>query len=247
MSRIRKIYFARLIGRCLALIGCFLLCFLSPDSFSVLPRLEFFRRFSPLHLLWVIWMLDMISQLVPAKNDIALGSKKLFRQYFRPSALKQDLKGLKRYIISTTRSAYKIFIIWALLITVLGFLHSHGIIGDIFLFMVSAVFYVCDLICVLIWCPFRLLLKNRCCTTCRIFNWDHLMMFTPMLFVHGFYARSLLLMAIIVFLAWELSVVLHPERFWFQSNETLQCAHCTDQLCTQYCHKLRRSNNKKKN
>ena len=239
MSRIRKIYFARLVGRCLALIGCFLLCFLSPDSFSVLPGLEFFHRLSPLHLLWVIWMLDMISQLVPAKNDIALGSKKLFRQYFRPAALKHDWEELKRYIVSTTRSAYKIFIIWALLIAGLGILHARGVIGDMALFMVSAAFYVCDLICVLIWCPFRLLMKNRCCTTCRIFNWDHLMMFTPMLFVHGFYARSLLLMSIVVFVAWELSVLLHPERFWFRSNETLQCAHCTDKLCTQYCQKLR--------
>jgi len=32
---------------------------------------------------------------------------------------------------------------------------------------------------------------------------------------------------------------LHPERFWWQSNETLQCVNCTDKLCTQYCHKLR--------
>ena len=240
MSRIRKIYFARLIGRCLALIGCVLLCIFSEESFDVLPGFEFFRRLSPLHLLWVVWMLDMISQLVPAKNDIALGSKKNFRQYFRPSAIKEDWKGLKRYILSTTRSAYKIFIIWALLITGLGILYFNGLIGDIALFMVSATFYVCDLICVLIWCPFRLMLKNRCCTTCRIFNWDHLMMFTPMLFVSGFYARSLLIMSIIVFAAWELSVLLHPERFWFQSNETLQCANCTDKLCTQYCQKLRK-------
>ncbi|MDD6681748.1 MAG: hypothetical protein PUE61_01060 [Clostridiales bacterium] len=239
MSRIRKIYFARLIGRCLVLIACALLCIFSRQSFDVLPGLEFFRRLSPLHFLWGVWMMDIILQLIPAKNDIALGSKKLFRQYFRPSALKEDLLGLKRYILSTTRSAYKILIIWALLITGLGILHFHGLIGDIALFMVSVAFYVCDLICVLIWCPFRLLLKNRCCTTCRIFNWDHLMMFTPMLFVRGFYARSLLIMSIVVFIAWELSVVIHPERFWFQSNETLQCANCTDKLCTQYCQKLR--------
>ena len=70
--------------------------------------------------------------------------------------------------------------------------------------------------------------------------WDAVkMMFTPMLFVSGFYARSLLLMSVVVFVAWELSVLLHPGRFWFQSNETLQCAHCTDKLCTQYCQNLR--------
>jgi len=98
---------------------------------------------------------------------------------------------------------------------------------------------VCDLICVLIWCPFRLIMKTRCCTTCRIFNWDHLMMFTPMLFVKSFFAASLLAMAIAVWAVWELCVAIYPERFWEGSNDALKCANCTDKLCTQYCRRLR--------
>ena len=93
----------------------------------------------------------------------------------------------------------------------------------------------------LIWCPFRLLMRNRCCTTCRIFNWDHLMMFAPMLFVRSFYAQSLFLMSLLVFLVWELCILLHPERFLEQSNAALACANCTDKLCTQYCQKLRKA------
>ena len=181
----------------------------------------------------------MLLQLLPAKRDIALGSKKLFKQYFTPAHVKHELEALKKYIVSTTRTAYKIMILWVLLIAALGVLHANEIIGHTGLFMVSVLFYVCDLICVLFWCPFRLLLKNRCCTTCRIFNWDHIMMFTPMVYVCGFYAYSLLLMAAVVWVAWELSVLLHPERFWFNSNETLRCSSCTDKLCTQYCQKLR--------
>jgi len=65
------------------------------------------------------------------------------------------------------------------------------------------------------------------------------MMFTPMLFVKGFYAYSLIGMALVVWVAWELSVLLHPERFWSESNDMLKCANCTDKLCTQYCQKLR--------
>lgn len=241
VSRIRKIYFARLIGRCLVLLLSVYAWLARPDAFSVLQGMNFFRGFSPLHLLWLLWMADMVCQLIPAKNNLALGSKKLFRQYFRPAALKEDLRGLKRYIIATTQAAYRIFILWALFIAALGFMHSKRIMNDTALLMISILFYVCDLICVLIWCPFRLLLKNRCCTTCRIFNWDHILMFTPMLFVCGFYSISLVAMSLIVFIAWELSVILHPERFWFQSNENLQCSRCTDKLCTQYCQKLRPS------
>jgi len=101
-------------------------------------------------------------------------------------------------------------------------------------------FYVCDLICVLIWCPFRLLMKTRCCTTCRIFNWDHLMMFSPLIFMGGFYAVSLVVLAILAWLVWEVCIMMYPERFWDRSNAALKCSECTDKLCTQYCQKLRK-------
>ena len=201
---------------------------------------DFFRNFSMLHILWVIWMIDMVYQVIPAKDKIALGSQKLFEQRFKPIRDKINYQNLRNYIISTTKAAYKIFIIWAVLIAVLGVMHVRGIIGDVFLLMTSVVFYVCDLICVLIWCPFRLMMGNKCCTTCRIFNWDHLMMFTPLIYVEGFYTRSLLLMSIAVWLMWEVSVMLYPERFWEFSNEALKCSNCTDKLCTQYCQKLRK-------
>ena len=73
----------------------------------------------------------------------------------------------------------------------IGALYYSGVLDRANLFMISVLFYVCDLICVLIWCPFRLIMKNRCCTTCRIFNWDHLMMFSPLIFLDGFFTRSL--------------------------------------------------------
>ena len=229
----------RFFGRCFALVASLAACIFKPEWFDVINGMTFFTKLSPLHVLWAVWVGDIILQLIPAKNNIALGSKKLFRQYFTPVQVKHDIEALKKYIVSTTRSAYGIFLIWTALITVLGVLHAKGVVGNIGLCMISILFYVCDLICVLFWCPFRLMLKNRCCTTCRIFIWDHVMMFTPMIFVFGFFSYSLLVLSFIAWGAWELSVMLHPERFWFNSNQTLLCANCTDKLCTQYCHKLR--------
>ena len=207
--------------------------------FDVLAPGQFFSRFSLLHLLWGVWMADMICQLIPAKHNLALGSKKLFRQYFVPANLKHSASQLKRYIVTTSRLAGKIMLIWVLLIAGIGVLWHKGVLGDTELLLISVVFYVCDLICVLFWCPFRLLLKNRCCTTCRIFNWDHLMMFTPMVYVGSLYSVSLLVMSLVVWIAWERAVLLHPERFWWGSNVALSCANCTDKLCTQYCQKLK--------
>ena len=139
--------------------------------------------------------------------------------------------------MSTTKSAYKVFAIWTMLTGALGILYFFEILTARHLFLVSVAFYVCDLICVLIWCPFRLLMRTRCCTTCRIFNWDHLMMFSPLIFAGGFYCTSLVVLAFIAWLMWEISIMMYPERFWEKSNAALKCGSCTDKLCTQYCPK----------
>ena len=239
LSNIRKQYMIRLVFRCLILLGVFALYIVDFASHDILSGFSFFRSFSLLHLLWGTWMIDMLSQLMPAK-DIALGSHKVFLSRFKPVLERISKDAVKRYIKTTTQSAYKVMLLWAVLIAALGILHHLQILADAHLFLISVLFYVCDLICVLIWCPFRLIMKNKCCTTCRIFNWDHLMMFTPMLFVEGFFSISLIVMSAVVWCAWELCVLLYPERFWEKSNAALKCSECTDKLCIQYCQKLRK-------
>ena len=240
MSKIRKIYFIKLIFRIIILISSLVLFFVAPEQFNIVNGWNFFKSFSVFHILWVLWIFDMVTQLMPVKN-IALGSQKFFKEKFRPALNKiLDWDKLKDYIIKTNKAAGRVMLVWAMFIAVLCALKVFGVVKNEHLFLVSVAFYVCDLICVLIWCPFRLMLGNKCCTTCRIFNWDHLMMFTPMLFVGSFFSISLLVFSIIDFIIWELYIYLHPERFWEHSNMALKCSECTDKLCTQYCQKLRK-------
>ena len=239
MSKIRKLYTCRLVARVAILAFCVYAFFAQPQWFGVLRGTAMFKELSPFHVLWLIWMFDMLCQLVPVKDHIPLGSQKHFLDRFKPIKDKINYTALKDYVVSTTKAAYKVFIVWAVFILVIGFLYRGGILTDSMLFMISVIFYVCDLICVLVWCPFRLIMKNKCCTTCRIFNWDHLMMFTPMLFIDGYYPTTLLLAAIAVWILWELCFMMYPERFWENSNTALKCSECTDKLCTQYCQRLR--------
>ena len=240
MSVTRKKYIARLILRCMILVLCIGAYFVYPEGFWILEGMNFFRGFSVFHILWVIWVIDMIQQIIPIKNRLPLGSMKLFSNRFRPIREKVNYEALRSYIVTTTRSAYKVFILWCGLLAVIGGLYYTGILNRPILFLISVAFYVCDLICVLIWCPFRLMMKTRCCTTCRIFNWDHLMMFSPLFFMGGFFGLSLALMASVAWLVWELCIMMYPERFWDKSNLALKCSECTDKLCTQYCQKLRK-------
>ena len=240
MSKIRKRYILRLICRCIVFVACGILCFCAPQEYEILEGMNFFSKISWLHVLWLIWVADMVQQIIPVKNKLPLGSMKLFENRFRPIRDKVNYEALRNYISTTTKAAYKVMLLWCGLIAVIGALYWAGVIGKRGLFMISVCFFVCDLICVLIWCPFRLLMKTRCCTTCRIFNWDHLMMFSPMIFMGGFYAVSLVILAFLAWLVWELCIMIYPERFWDRSNAALRCSECTDKLCTQYCQKLRK-------
>ena len=240
MSKIRRVYFTKLYTRISILIASILLYIFAPSQFDIVEGWNFFKKFSIYHIMWLVWVFDMVTQLIPIKN-IALGSQKFFKEKFRPAIHKLlDLDKLKDYIKKTNKAAGKVMIAWAALIAVIGALKLFGIIDNKIILLISIAFYVCDLICVLVWCPFRLMLGNKCCTTCRIFNWDHFMMFSPMIFVGSFFGVSLFLLSVVDLLVWEITIYLHPERFWEQSNMALKCSECTDKLCTQYCQRLRK-------
>ncbi len=240
ISKTREIYFLRFAGRIVVLLLGILLYIFDKEEFNIADGWNFFNKFSILHLLWLTWMIDMLLQLIPVKAHISIGSQKLFETLFRPIKEKINYKNLKKYIKDTTAAAYKVMVIWIFVTVLISVLHLCGIIDTAIMVLIATFFYVCDLICVLIWCPFRLIMKNKCCTTCRIFNWDHLMMFLPIISVNSFYSWSLVIFSFAIWLVWEVCVFVYPERFWENSNMALKCTECTDKLCTQYCRKLKK-------
>ena len=228
----RKKYLGRFILRVLVLGVCVGLYFGMPDCFDVLDGYQFFKGFSILHLLWAVWMLDMILKFFPTKGILALGALKHLRGKYVPSQKACSQEKLIHYTKESNRKAFYILVVWCLLGLAIGIFAKIGVLKSVELFLISVLFYVCDLICVLFWCPFRVwFMKNRCCTTCRIFNWDHMMMFTPMIFVKGFYGISLVVCGVFVMLVWEIRVRRTPERFYELTNDSLKCKKCTDRLC----------------
>ena len=232
LPQLRRLYQARLVFRLCVLFLTIMMYFAYPQSFDVLIGFNFFHKFSWLHLLWLVWVIDMIVQLIPAKGYLPLGSLKQFKMFYRPVKELIDKKELIPFFKKSEWESLKVLGAWAMLVAGIDLLWAANILKEKELLLISVVFYVCDLLCVLLWCPFRVwIMKNRCCTTCRIFNWDHLMMFSPMLFIRGVYSISIFAIAVVVFLIWEGCFILHPERFCEETNAALQCRNCTDKLC----------------
>lgn len=240
-SRMRKIYFLRFLFRAGALLALIALCIFRPETANIIEGFAVLREFHPAHLflcfLWCIWMFDMVFQLIPSRGMFAMGSQKVFHRNYHPCANceKVDRRALRRRLY---KEALRVWIFWGPLTAALAaawfmWLKPAGAYWFPLLFVVA--FYVCDLICVLFWCPFRVwFMKNRCCTTCRIFNWDHFMMFTPFLFVPGLYSWSLAGLSVVILIVWEIRIYTHPERFTDACNQSLKCKNCTDRLCGKF-------------
>ena len=257
MSSLRKEQFIIFIFRFIIyalIVLLFILSLFEVDfaekQFEILKGWNFFKQFSVFHILWLIWMFCMFCQIFPLPGKlrtifkISIGSQKLFKTHYNEAPNRPDRKALMIEYKKMTKRALVLLAVWTSAIAIISLLRVVlGHFGDddfkFFLdkclFMISATFYACDLICGLFWCPFRtFFMKHRCCVNCRIFNWDHMMMFTPMTLVPSFFSWSLLICGLFVMGLWELKLLIHPERFFESSNANLKCANCTDRRCRKF-------------
>ncbi len=175
-------------------------------------------------LVWLVFMVEMLQRLFPSKLE-SPGSQKQFAGNYIKSG-KVDIK------IQENNATMLVAILWISFNAVFGALYMTGVFSDGIMVLISLGYSVCDMICILFFCPFQSwFLKNKCCSTCRIYNWDYAMMFTPLFFVRDFYAWSLFGMSLAIMLRWELTFYRHPERFSDETNEFIRCANCTEKLC----------------
>ena len=177
-----------------------------------------------LGFVWLFYMVEMIMRLFPSKID-SPGCQKQFKSSFKPTGeTKPRLMSWKRTLV--------VFSSWALLNGAIAALYYLNVIDRGILFIISTAYGVCDMICILFFCPFQtLMMKNRCCTDCRIYNWDFIMMFTPCIFMPSLYTWTLLALAVIILLRWEITYKLHPERFSSKTNGCIDCKNCDEKLC----------------
>lgn len=224
-----RYYWVKFGFRILVLASVTILAILCPEELNVLEGMNFFQHVSFLHIVWTLWAWYMIEKLLPLPN-VPKGSVKYRGAEFQPVA-GYEAAAFQKERRKYARGAWKVLGAWILAAAAIFLLKKLHILGNRELLLLSALFYVGDLVCILIWCPFRdVWMKNRCCTQCRIYNWDTLMLILPIAFIPGFYSYSLLGGALLVVGCWELSHLLHPERFYALTNARLQCGNCKGEL-----------------
>jgi len=225
LSPISIMHYLKLIGRSAMFLLAAVLYFIGK-----LQHGEMFAGFehSILPLAYtVIFAAEMLLRLFPSKLE-SMGCQKHFKQNYVPrcEVAKKELRlrGLKKIT--------PVIISWLALNALIFALYFAGIIDWGVLILISLAYSVCDMICILFFCPFQTwMMKNKCCGSCRIYNWDFIMMFTPLIFFRHPLAYVLVGLALVLFIRWELGAYLTPERYFDDTNAMLSCANCPEHLC----------------
>lgn len=185
---------------------------------------------TPLHILWMIFMLMMFNHIFPTEK-LSMAMRKAKKTEYQVQENYEELE-LLRYVQQQNIRAWRVMLVWLCFNAIFGILYLLEILDSADLLMLTVFYFLCDYICILLYCPFQsIIMKNRCCVNCRIYDWGHFMMFTPMLFIRNFYSWSLFFTSCVVLIRWEIIYAKHPERFYSGSNKRLQCANCNDKIC----------------
>lgn len=189
---------------------------------------------TPLHVLWAVFMVIMLAHIFPGIFPKRLRTMALLKsegRNFDPVEGYSEYD-LLRYVQHMNKKAWIVLLAWLSFNAVFAALYLIGIIEEGDLMMLTVFFFLSDYICIIFYCPFQSkIMKNKCCVNCRIYDWGHFMMFTPMLFIKSFFSWSLFFVSAVVLIRWEIVYANYPERFWEGSNRTLQCSHCSDRTC----------------
>lgn len=146
-----------------------------------------------------------------------------------------DVNSHARHLLRMRRfkEILPIAIFWVVLNALVALVSwQMGWLSPSFVVLWMLFFFWFDMVCVVLWCPLQLVfMRNRCCATCQIFNWDAIMVATPLIFALSWSSGILLACAIIILVRWELRAFFHPERFAEETNASLSCVNCSEALC----------------
>ena len=173
---------------------------------------------------WIVFAVEMVFRFFPSRYESPGCQKQFAQNYIKSGSTDIDIPDNNATVLAA--------LIWIIFNGIFGALNMLDILDDGIMILLCGFYSVCDMICILFFCPFQSwLLRNKCCSSCRIYNWDYAMMFTPLFFVRRGYYWSLLAISVALLLRWEITFYRHPERFSEKTNEYLRCANCTEKLC----------------
>ena len=224
ISIVSTLHYIRLVYRTVLFV-LLLITYIRFRLYNTAPLIERVENMPVIiYITWAVFAVEMIFRFFPSRYESPGCQKQFARNYVK--------SGRTEISIPDNNATVLVALIWIVFNGAFGALHMSGVLDDSFMILLCSAYSICDIICILFFCPFQTwFMKNKCCSTCRIYNWDYAMMFTPLFFVRKSYTWSLLALSVALLVRWEITFYLHPERFSEKTNDYLKCANCSEKLC----------------
>lgn len=200
-----------------------LFCFVSLTTNKIEFKLNFDNP--AVLMFWFASLYTIVARAIGANTPI--GALKYRKRYFKKTEEPVSEIEISAEMKEHNKGAWKILALWCAFLfaewLAIPFIDEYLIILGMILLRAFEKFFIITK------CPFGIIMKNTCCTKCRIYGWDQFMLNSPLLFYSNVVSLSLVLPSIILFVSWELSVQFQKERFC-KSNFSIDCTNC-DQFC----------------
>jgi hypothetical protein len=219
--------YKRLILKGLAVIVIGLFTIYNPDALIFLFTYPVLAPLRPYHILWLLATLVLVKRMIPRFN-IKMSSGKIFEKNFLDTGEDTERRrlGFQKNKRKADSGAFRSGLYWILLLLVMWMWRYVGILPDVWLYVIVLFFIFMDQFCISVFCPFQWLMRNKCCSTCRINNWGYCMAFSPLVFIHSFWTYSIVFLSLVTIFQWEYLYFKHPERFYDIYNANLMCKNC---------------------
>ena len=176
-------------------------------------------------IFWIFLMSEMIVVLIPKWNKFSYCGKHLGRHYIAVENYNEEK--LKKYTKKNNIRALRALVFWVVLNGILATIYYTFDLHIGYVFSLFIFYYWSDMFCVNFWCPFhKIIVGNKCCNECRIYNWGHIMYVTPLILINSFWTYSIVFVALVIAIQWEYNNFKYPERFSPISNKKLRCGDC---------------------
>ncbi|MBR5815754.1 MAG: hypothetical protein IKY77_06135, partial [Methanocorpusculaceae archaeon] len=148
-----KIYLAKFAVR-ISIVLIFLVLYLTNrEGIAEMMMQPFSHGITFVLVIWFIFMGIMISHLIPNRR-LSMAWKKSRESEFHPVE-NYDKAELAQFIRKQNIAALLIMLVWLAFNAIFGILYLKGILIPSDLLMLTVFFFLCDYICILLFCPFQ--------------------------------------------------------------------------------------------
>ena len=182
-------------------------------------------------VIWTTLIIGMLFRIIPNKW-ISMGARKHYACSFKPNPESHEINTAETRKLFNKGAILSALSFITINLALFFILINNALLTPASVILISLFYAIIDIVFILFFCPFRaLFLRNRCCTVCRIYNWDYIMICFPFMLYWHFYSLSLLFTSVIVLICWETAIKKKFHYFNPSANANLNCALCKDRLC----------------